>query len=173
MLVRHRCPPIRRETACTAPTRGSHSRAQVCRSRSGHQPTGRPWLCVLFDHFIGAYQEGFRNDDAEHPGGFEIDKQFELGGLFNRQVSRLCSLQYPVYITRGAAKKVGIARTITHQASVLGKSLKEVHGGQPVLVSEIDCSFSLTEQDRVCENDKSLYSRLFHGGKCIFQPDFG
>jgi hypothetical protein len=50
----------------------------------------------------------------------------------------LCALQYPVYITRGAAKKVSIARTITHQAPLLGKPLKKVHGGQPVLVGEID-----------------------------------
>jgi hypothetical protein len=33
---------------------------------------------------------------------------------------------------------------------------RPTQSGQPVLVSEIDRSFSLTKQDRICENDKSL-----------------
>src|SRR3954471_3330090 len=94
------------------------------------QPT-RPWRSELFDDFIGAYEKRLWNSDAERIGSLEVDKQLELGGLLDGQVCRLCTLQYPVHIGRGAAKQVSIAWAVTHQAAFLGKSLEKVHGGQP------------------------------------------
>src|SRR5215210_6957927 len=132
----------------------------------------RCWRSVSFNHFIGAQEKRLRNLDAEHIGCLQVDEQLEFGGLLDRQVSRFCALQYPVYIACGPAKQVSIARAITHQASVLDKPLKKVHCGQPIPVSEIDGSCPLTKQDRIGENDESLSSRLVHCRECLFQPHF-
>jgi hypothetical protein len=50
---------------------------------------------VTGQSLIGAQQKRFRNLDAGYVGGFEVDEQFELGWLLDRQVARLCALQYP------------------------------------------------------------------------------
>jgi hypothetical protein len=44
-------------------------------------------LYSLFDHFVGATQHRKRHCQAECLGGLEIDDQFDLGRLLNRQIS--------------------------------------------------------------------------------------
>src|SRR4029450_3690025 len=61
---------------------------------------------VTGQSLIGAQQKRFRNLDAGYVGGFEVDEQFELGWLLDRQVARLCALQYPVYVSGGATIQV-------------------------------------------------------------------
>jgi hypothetical protein len=41
---------------------------------------------LSFDHLVGACEKGFRNRKADRFRGFEIDDEFELGGLIHRQV---------------------------------------------------------------------------------------
>jgi hypothetical protein len=38
----------------------------------------------LFDHFVGAGEQCWRYIKAERLGGFEIDDQFDFGGLLDR-----------------------------------------------------------------------------------------
>src|SRR5688572_11569899 len=45
------------------------------------------------DHPVGLQEYRLRNRDAERLGRFQIDHQFELAGLFDRQVSGLGSLK--------------------------------------------------------------------------------
>jgi hypothetical protein len=40
-----------------------------------------------FDHLVGAGEKGFRNRKADRFRGFDVDDEFELGGLIDRQVS--------------------------------------------------------------------------------------
>jgi hypothetical protein len=42
---------------------------------------------LLFDHFVGVQQERFWNGKADRFRGFDVDDEFELGGLIDRQVS--------------------------------------------------------------------------------------
>src|SRR5262249_53777096 len=42
--------------------------------------------CALFDHLVGAGEKGCRNRKADRFCGFDVDDEFELGGLIHRQV---------------------------------------------------------------------------------------
>src|SRR3974390_3302920 len=43
-------------------------------------------LAHLFDHIVGTGEQRGREREAEPPGGLEVDDQFDLCGLLNRQV---------------------------------------------------------------------------------------
>src|SRR6185312_15913048 len=47
----------------------------------------------LFDHLVGAQQDGGWDLDAKCPGGGEIDGQLEPGWLLDRQVGGLGALE--------------------------------------------------------------------------------
>src|SRR5262245_48454967 len=53
-----------------------------------------------FDHVVGAAEQRLRDGQAEGFGGFEIDRQLELGGLLDREVCRFCTLQNLVHVVR-------------------------------------------------------------------------
>ena len=57
---------------------------KVQRSKSG-----------LFDHVVGATKQRKRYVEAEALGGFQINDQFDLGGLLNWKVGRLFPLENP------------------------------------------------------------------------------
>jgi hypothetical protein len=57
----------------------------------------------LFDHFVGAGEQHGRHGDAELLCRLEIDYQLELGGLFDRQVGWLCTLENLVDEARSTA----------------------------------------------------------------------
>jgi hypothetical protein len=44
---------------------------------------------ALFDHLVGAQQEQFRDRQAKHLCGGQVEDKIELGRLFDRQVGRL------------------------------------------------------------------------------------
>jgi hypothetical protein len=46
----------------------------------------------LYD-LVGTGEDGWRNCETEHVGRLQVDDQFELGRLLNREISRLGSLQ--------------------------------------------------------------------------------
>jgi len=47
----------------------------------------------LFDHLVGATEQREREGDAKRPGGLEINDQLDLGGLLDRQLSRLLAIE--------------------------------------------------------------------------------
>ena len=46
---------------------------------------------VLFDHLVGAQQDRGRYFHASALAVCEIDRQFEIRGLFHRQIGGLCT----------------------------------------------------------------------------------
>jgi hypothetical protein len=71
----------------------------------------------LFDYLVRAGNDLRRHREAERLDGLEIDGQFDLGGLLNRQVGRLFSFKDFACIEAGEAKRFGDAGAITHQAT--------------------------------------------------------
>jgi|SRR5260370_1423820 len=58
---------------------------------------------VLFDHLIRTGDQRRRHGEAECPRSFEVDHQFELGGLNDRQLGRLFALEDSADIDAGLA----------------------------------------------------------------------
>src|SRR5258708_7927651 len=54
----------------------------LCPSRCSKRPR-------LFDDLVGACEQRERDGDAERLGGLEVDDEFDLRGLLDRQVGRL------------------------------------------------------------------------------------
>ena len=70
------------------------------RGNSGHRISSAPGLFMtaeqtfsaLFDHLVGGHKQGLWHNEAEYLRGLEIDHQFELGWLLDRQVRRAGSV---------------------------------------------------------------------------------
>jgi len=55
-------------------------------------------LPALFDHLVGATEDGKWNVQAERPGGLEVDDQLYPRSLLNRQIRRLLAIENPADI---------------------------------------------------------------------------
>src|ERR1700687_5499270 len=83
----------------------------------------RPWaiqlFCVarfLFNHLVDNGEHAGWNVEAERLGGLEVDDEFELGRLLDRQVGGLFALENPPNIDAGLAPGV-LAGAVTHQTA--------------------------------------------------------
>jgi len=76
------------------------------RTRSGHSP-------VLLDHLVGAGEDQWRDRQAKHLCGLQVDDQLESGRLLDWQISRLGAGKNPADIgsslTPGFVKVAPIA----------------------------------------------------------------
>src|SRR5262252_1201852 len=50
-------------------------------------------LAHSFNHLVGDREQSWRNDEPEHPRGWVVDDQLELGRLLNGQVRGLGALE--------------------------------------------------------------------------------
>src|SRR5258708_40293154 len=76
------------------------ARSVSCQQET-HAP---PQTTALFDHLVGALQQRCRHFDAKRLCGLQIDHQFELGRLLDRQVARLRTLENLVDEDGGPAR---------------------------------------------------------------------
>src|SRR5262249_56824051 len=65
---------------------------------------------------ISLCDEERRNFETERLGGLEIDHQLELGGLLDRQVGGLRTLENLVHVGSGAPIQISKVRSIGHEA---------------------------------------------------------
>ena len=75
----------------------SSGRVRRERTHEFHSPllpiAAAPGIKRLLDHLVGAHQNGGWNLDAHRLGGFQVDDQFEMGRLLDRQIARLRALE--------------------------------------------------------------------------------
>src|ERR1700730_3620942 len=85
-----------------------------------HRNTGRAWVS-LFDHLVGAPQQREWESKAERLGGLKIDDKLDLGGLLDRQVSRLFALKNPAGIDADQTVYIRKTASVAHQAASRGE----------------------------------------------------
>src|SRR5258705_8093099 len=87
---------------------------------------------ALFDHLVGALQQRCRHFDAKRLCGLQIDHQFELGGLLDRQVGRVRTLEYLVDENVGPTIKISNIRSVGQKEARLRQLSLERGGWQPI-----------------------------------------
>jgi hypothetical protein len=70
---------------------------------------------LSFNHLVRGSEQRSRYGEAENLGSLEIDDQFELGGLLDRQVARSCALEDFIDVGRSAAKQFNVAWRIGYE----------------------------------------------------------
>src|SRR5262245_9897113 len=74
-------------------------------------------LASSFDHLVGTQQERFRDRQTKRLGGGQVDDEIELGGLLDRDITRLRPAQNLVNIISGAPELLRKAWPIGHETS--------------------------------------------------------
>src|SRR5262249_11449279 len=83
-----------------------------------------------FDHLVGAQQERFRDRQTKRLGGGQVDDEIELGGLLDRDITRLRPAQNLVNIISGAPELLRKAWPIGHETSPFNVFTSAVHRRQ-------------------------------------------
>src|SRR5262249_46708451 len=71
---------------------------------------------VLFDHFVGGYEQSLGHSDAQRPGGLDVNYKIELTWLLDRDVGRLRSAQDLVHKIGGTPKQLLSTWSIVYQS---------------------------------------------------------
>ena len=86
----------------------------------------------LFDHFIGAREDGRRDYETHCFCGFEIDYQRVLVRCLHRKLGRLLALEDAIDVARGAPIEIDRVGPIGQQAALDGLATDRVDGREAV-----------------------------------------
>src|SRR5215510_13087047 len=113
----------------------------------------------LFDHLVRARLHRRRHADAKRLSGFEIDDQFKLGCLHDRQFGGIFPLKNPAGINAGHAVAVQKVRSVAHQTASRSKVTilrDRWHGVANFWVGKL---FVATNEDRDYADQETAYSQ--------------
>src|SRR5262245_9884691 len=107
--------------------------------RGGLRPScrGTRAVCSL-EHLVSAAKQGRRNREAERLGGREVDDELELRRPLYGQIAGLRPLENLIDIACRAAKHVGDAHAVGHEAAVPDVVAEFVHRRETVTSGERD-----------------------------------
>ena len=120
----------------------------------------------LVDQITGSQQEAGWNGNAESPCGLQVDSQFELRRLLNRQVCRVCTAEKLARINSQLAPKRGEVRSIAHEAPAARILLQLINGRNSLTESELGNSCSSNEKECVSTDDERasfFFAHRFEG----------
>jgi hypothetical protein len=93
----------------------------MCQQRKWHSS---------FDHLVGALQQRRRHFDAKRLCGLQIDHQFELGGLLDRQVGRVRTLENLVDENGGPTIEISNIRSVGQKEASAYSLWREAAGSR-------------------------------------------
>src|SRR6266704_210105 len=82
----------------------------------------------LFDHLVGAGEKGFRNRKANRFRGFDVDDEFELGGLIDWQVGGRGAIENAPHVDSCATISVYPVVAVADQPALFDVFAVGVHG---------------------------------------------
>src|ERR1019366_9359214 len=75
----------------------------------------------LFNHLVSADEQRWRHGQAEYLGGSEIYDELKLCRLFDRQISRICTLENAIDKISCTPVQVDEASTVRYQSAGFGR----------------------------------------------------
>ena len=124
---------------------------------------------ISFNHLVSLSKQDGRHGKSKGTCGLAIDDKLERGWLFDRKIGWFGAFQDLVHIGGGASEQVGEARAERHQASILRKLAKSVHGRKAVSGSKSNDPGSMYDGQNVVEDDESLGVASCGGGERRFK----
>src|SRR5262245_53500866 len=112
-------------------------------------------IARLFDHFVSAEQEGFRDRQANCLGRPKIDSQLKSRRVLYCEVGRLGTFENSIHVVSYAAKVIIPIDAVGHQTTsyyVLGES---IDGRHPITLCQIDDHWCIKNSERVRQRNQS------------------
>src|SRR5262245_32284862 len=106
----------------------------------------RAFCLYSLDYLICPREELGRKCQTDLFRRLQVNDEFKLRRLLDRQVSRPRPLLNLVHVVGGLAEQVIIVRSIGHEAALIDKLLLEVNGWQPVFTGKLDDLLSFGEK---------------------------
>ena len=69
------------------------------------------------NHFVGSCQHSLWDREADLLGGFQIDQEFKLRRLLDRQIGWLAAFQNLVHLRSRSTEQIRTVRAVRHQTS--------------------------------------------------------
>ena len=113
-------------------------------------------LPASFEYYVGTHEDRFRDGDPEGFRGLEVHDQLEPRWALDGEVGRLGAAQNPTNVTAATAKHIGKVRPIRDESACIYMSPVKVYCGQASLLREIFDLCSVSEAERVRQNDESV-----------------
>src|SRR4249919_1159902 len=120
-------------------------------------------------HLVGAAGERLWHGDSERVGCLEVDYQLELGGLLDRNVGWLGTLEDSINKGGRPAIHVRVSRAIPDQGTLSSRHGPSQYHPEAKVHPGFDEPISVPVGERAGLNDDCLRAALFHRGQYIIR----